>query len=326
MSSNDGGGRNGFKVTEYSGHSFLSSVGRKVILVRKWGAYYLDGLYRKITRHDVLFYAAGIAFNGLMCLIPFLLLTTSMLGSVLNSSTSAMRGLDEILSNLFPAQLYSPKLRQVATDIMRDVVVYRKSMGILGSVALLGTIAALFGSVRTVLHYIFGISKQPKLIVGQLRDWGLATIIGFLFLVMNGFTWLVSFAMRSGFFMVRKGSLEYLILNTTLENVVSFAVTAMTFYVIYRFIPYEIPPRRVVRVSSLTTAVLWEVAGRLFALYLVTFKPYRSVYGAYAFFAVSLFWIYISSVIFIVGAMIGQLSYERLSQLQSGHEENIIRA
>jgi membrane protein len=104
---------------------------------------------------------------------------------------------------------------------------------------------------------------------------------------------------------------------------VSFAVTAMTFYVVYRFIPYEMPPRRVVRVSSLTTAVLWEVAGRLFALYLVTFKPYRSVYGAYAFFAVSLFWIYLSSIIFIVGAMIGQLSHERASLLRSGPVESI---
>jgi membrane protein len=296
--------------------SLLLFIGRKFLLFRQGLAYYSDGLYKKIMRHDTLLYAAGIAFNGLMCLVPFLLLTTSMLGTVLNSSTSAMSGLDEILSNLFPAQLYSPKLRQITTEIIRDVVVYRKSMGILGSVALLGTIAALFGSVRTVLHYIFGITKQPRLIIGQLRDWGLASIIGFLFLVMNGFTWLVSFAMKSGFFMLRKGSLEYLILNTTLENVVSFVVTTMTVYVIFRFIPYEIPPRRVVRVSSLTTAVLWEIAGRLFALYLVTFKPYSSIYGAYAFFAVSLFWIYLSSIIFVIGAMIGQLSYERVAPLR----------
>jgi membrane protein len=303
----------------------LSFIGRRVLLFRKGLTYYSGGLYNKIILHDILFYAAGIAFNGLMCLVPFLLLTTSMLGTVLHSSTSAMSGLDEILSNLFPAQLYSPKLRQITTDIMRDVVVYRKSMGILGSVALLGTIAALFGSIRTVLHYIFDITKQPRLIIGQLRDWGLASIIGFLFLVMNGFTWLASFAMKSGFFMVRKGSIEYLILNTTLENVVSFVVTIMTVYVIFRFIPYVTPPRRVVRVSSLTTAILWEIAGRLFALYLVTFKPYSSVYGAYAFFAVSLFWIYLSSIIFVLGAMIGQLSYERVDLLRTKNSECIIR-
>ncbi len=301
--------------------SLLLFIVRKFLLFRQGIAYYFGGLYKKIMRPDALLYASGIAFNGLMCLVPFLLLTTSMLATMLNSSTSEMSSLDEILSNLFPAQLYSPKLRQITTDIIRDVVVYRKSMGILGSVALLGTIAALFGSVRTVLHSIYGITKQPRLIIGQLRDWGLASIIGFLFLVMNGFTWLVSFAMKSGFFLVRNGSLEYLILNTTLEKVASIIVTIMTVYVIFRFIPYEIPPRRVVWVSSLTTAILWEIAGRLFALYLVTFKPYSSVYGAYAFFAISLFWIYLISIIFVIGAMIGQLSHERAVSLRSKNIE-----
>ncbi len=291
--------------------SFLSFVHRVFQTLKEWSTYYITGLYRKILQHDILFYASGIAFNGLMCLIPFLLLTTSIFGTVLNSSRSALNGLDEVLSNLFPAQLYSPKLRQIATEIIRDVIFYRKSMGLLGSVALLGTVAALFGSVRTVLHHIYGITKQPRLIIGQFRDWGMVFMIGILFLVMNGFTWLVSFAMKSGFFMVQKGTLEYLVLNTTLVYVVSFVVTFSTFYFIYRFIPYEIPPRRVVRVSSLTTAVLWEVAGRLFAFYLVTFQSYRSVYGAYAFFAVGLFWIYLTSIIFVVGAIIGQLSYER---------------
>ncbi len=293
---------------------FLLSLRRIVHSFREWSAYYFTGLYRKILRHDVLLYASGIAFNGLMCLIPILLLTTSLLGTVLNSSSSAMSGMDEVLSNLFPAQLYSPKLRQITAEIIRDVIFYRKSMGVLGSVVLFGTVAALFGSVRTVLHYVYGITKQPRFVIGQIRDWGMAFLIGILFLVMNGFTWLASFAMKSGIFMVQRGTVEYLVLNTTLENVVSFIITTITFYFVYRFIPYEQPPRKVVLVSSLTTAVLWEVAGRLFVFYLVTFKPYNSVYGAYAFIAVGLIWIYITSIIFVVGAMIGQLSYERLYQ------------
>lgn len=279
--------------------------------IRAWSKYYITGMYRKILDHEILFYASGIAFNGIMCLIPFLLLTTSILGTVLNSSSSAMSGMDEVISNLFPAQLNTPKLQQIAAEIIRDVISYRRSMGVLGIVVLFGTLASLFGSVRTVLDYIFGITKPPRFIISQLRDWGMVFVIGFLFLLMNGCTWLVSFVLKSGFFMVQRGSVEYLVLNTTLENFVSFAVAIFTFYFIYRFIPYEVPPRRVVRVSSFTTAVLWEIAGRLFAIYLVTYKPYRSVYGTYAFFAVALFWIYMTSIIFVVGAVIGQLSYER---------------
>ena len=310
-------------MPSYSLSSLKPGFSRVVSRIRRAALYYIRGLFRNIGEHDILFYASGIAFNGLACLIPFIFLTTSALGTVLHSSSTAMKGMDEVLSNLFPAQIYSTKLRGLTTEIIRDVIVYRRSMGIVGTLTLLGTLAALFSSVRTVLHYIFGIVKKHTIIIGQIRDWGMALLVGILFLVMNGFTWLVSIGMKSGFFMVQRGTFEYLVLDTVVENIVSFIITLVTFYIIYRFIPYQAPPRRVVRVSAVTTAILWEMAGRVFAYYLVTFKPYRSVYGAYAFFAVGLVWIYVTSVIFIVGAIIGQLSYERQRKPDKVRNPNI---
>jgi membrane protein len=93
--------------------------------------------------------------------------------------------------------------------------------------------------------------------------------------------------------------------------VASFALTLLMFFAVYRYIPDESPTSRVAWRSALTTTVLWETAARLFAWYLKEFHSYSAIYGTYAFLLVLLIWVYYSSVVFVVGGIVGKLYQER---------------
>ena len=80
---------------------------------------------------------------------------------------------------------------------------------------------------------------------------------------------------------------------------------------LYAFVAYDRLPKRVVFVSSVSAAVLWEAAKQLFGYYITNFATLSKIYGTYIFLIVILFWIYYSSIIFIISAHIGQLFRER---------------
>jgi membrane protein len=71
-------------------------------------------------------------------------------------------------------------------------------------------------------------------------------------------------------------------------------------------------------VSAFWAALLWEAAKQLFGYYLYHFSSFGKIYGTYALVVVVAFWIYFSSVVFIVGAEIGKLFQERL---ESAHPD-----
>ncbi|MFQ5608326.1 MAG: YhjD/YihY/BrkB family envelope integrity protein, partial [Candidatus Zixiibacteriota bacterium] len=91
----------------------------------------------------------------------------------------------------------------------------------------------------------------------------------------------------------------------------SLAAVFGVFYVLYRYIPSHITDRHTAMISALASTILWEVARQVFGFYISEFATLRRVYGAYIFFVVVALWIYYSSLVFIIGAEIGQLSRQR---------------
>jgi membrane protein len=83
------------------------------------------------------------------------------------------------------------------------------------------------------------------------------------------------------------------------------------FYLIFKLVPQGFVSPKVSLISSLTAAVLYEILKFLFLIYLVSFANYQKVYGAYAAFVAIIFWLYYSSLTFVIGAEVGQLYKEK---------------
>ncbi|MDH4070875.1 MAG: YihY/virulence factor BrkB family protein [Ignavibacteria bacterium] len=285
----------------------------RVILTFWW---YVRTIARKLLADDVLFLASGIAFNGLLTLIPLLLLGAAALGVFLNSSEFGVQRAHDILEAMFPAQPFAISIKDSLMTMISDIILHRRTLGIFGALVLLYTATSLFDSVRSALHRIYEIPKTRGMLKSLLRHLGFVALAFLLFIGSSVSVWFVSVVEGVSVHVPALSVLTLPDFYDTFPVVTISALTIFMFYVIYRHIPDEMPPRTAAMISTITTSVLWIVSGRLFGLYLSSFSAIGRIYGPYAFILVLLIWVYYSSLVFIIGAIVGQAHHERLKMLQ----------
>ena len=288
-------------------HRFL----RQLVPALRSLPYYLRGLYRGFREENVFFLSSGLAFNGVLCLIPVLLLLTSLLGMFIQSSRFPEQRVNDLLSAVFPPQPYAQKIKMSILGVILDIARYRKTFGITG-IAIFGwTATSLFGALRIVLNQIYRIKAKKLVVIKVFENIILVILMGVLFFIANALTW---------FFLLINSLLKELptpdvidleYIAKTIPILLSYLSALIMFYVINRHIPDEKIPRKAALVSAFTATSLWWLAGKGFGWYLTTFHPYSKLYGTYAFLLVFLAWIYYSSIVFVIGIIIGQLYRER---------------
>ena len=275
------------------------------------GVYYAKGLYTRMNDENIFFLSSGIAFNGILCLIPLLLLVTSLLGIVINSSVIPVQKIDELLNTAIPSQPYSQQITTTLKNVIRDIIKYRSTFGLYGIAILIWTSASMFSSIRHVLHQIYKLKPTKLVVITIIENIILVILLGILFLVANMFSWMF---LLIDTFLKQIPGLDIINLSKfakSISSVASYLPALVMFFVINRFIPDKMITNRIALVSAVTTTSLWWIAGKGFGWYLAAFHPYSKLYGTYAFILVFLAWVYYSSIVFVVGVIIGQLFRER---------------
>lgn len=272
---------------------------------------YIRGVYRRFGEEDILFLSAGIAFNAVLCTIPFLLLVTSALGIFLHSHHLQAQKVDEFLQTIFPLQPYAQKLRAEVKEMLYDIVRYRSAVGIYGFAILVWTATSLFSSIRTAMNRIYRVSVSKRWLVRVGEDVVLVLLAGALFLVANFFTWIQQFLISLLKGMQTAQDLHLIEVVRSVSFAFSYLPALLLFFLINRFIPAGGISSRVALVSSMTTTSLWWIAGVAFGWYLETFHSYSNLYGAYAFLIVSIVWVYYCSIVLVLGMVVGQVFRER---------------
>jgi len=274
--------------------------------------YYIKGTYLRFQDEDVLLLASGIAFNGLLCLLPLVLLMTSVIGVVLNSSELAAKHIQEVMQAAFPSQPDEPGMSSSVQDLIRDIIHYRKSVGLFGTAVLAWTATSLFSATRTGLNRMFKLRSSKMAIFLVLEDFLWVILAGLLFLITNFLPWVWSVVKSIFKDVPLLGIVSTGAVPAVLSFVLTLALTFCMFFIVYRFIPHKGITSRVATMSAGTTTVLWTVSARVFQWYLSAFHSYSQLYGAYAFILVFLLWIYYFSIIFVLGSIVGQLYRERI--------------
>ena len=267
-------------------------------------------LMRRIAGGDILLFASGIAFSAILTMVPLLLISASALGILLRSSEQGLGKLEAILATVFPEQPFATSIKQSILQMVTDIVSYRTSLGIVGFAVLILTATFLFDVVRTVLHRIYGIRRTKNLVESFLHDIGFVAVAWVLLIVSNLTLWAGDLLDRMLTRFPIWTELHSMHWVGSLPSAVVYVLIAVMFYIVYRNLTDAKPPRTAAIVSTVTMTVLWIVSAKLFALYLSNFSAISTVYGGYAFILVLLVWVYYSSLVFVIGAMAGQVYWE----------------
>jgi membrane protein len=284
--------------------------------------FYARSIWRKLLEDDVLFLASGLAFNGIFTMIPMLFLSAAAIGALVNSYSLGIRQVNEILDAAFPPQPFAQQIRETIASMVMDFVTYRQSIGIAGLLGVLWTGTSMFDALRSALHRIYELKRTRGLFASFLHDVGFMTIAFFLFLAINFALWVYTIIKPIAQHVPVLSSLVNTQFTQTLPTMIIVLLTAVMFYIIFRYLTDVKPPREAAIISAFTTTVLWVIGGRAFALYISNWSIIGQIYGPYAFMLVLLLWIYISSLLFVFGGIVGQVYWERKRLKESGKLES----
>lgn len=293
----------------------------KLRYVGQWFSYYVGRLIYRADRHHIFLLAGGLSFSLFVCTIPMALIVFAVIGAVIEAP-SVSDGLVEEVNNfvdkMVPYDEYATFIKElVFRRISAYIEEFRKYKNLAGWAGLVGLFIAsssLFSSMRTILNTVYRVKATGPVFMGKVKDFGLVLLVLVYFLLST--TILPALEVFQEFAQ-KLGSLSGFtagFLEDTLLAVMSFLIIYLAFLIMYVLVPQRRLPKRVSIVSAFWAALLWELAKQLFGLYIANVATLSRVYGAYALLVVVAFWIYYTSIVFIVGAEIGQLSWERTNR------------
>jgi len=290
--------------------------------------YYIDKLLDKFDNDHIWIMSSGISFNMLICLIPFFLMLLTVLGIYLDSETVQVRLINYLNSMIpLPGQ-YKERFIFELMSKTTELTANKFLTGVIGLGGLFWTVSGLFSAMREVLRKVYRVKSELNYFIGKLRD--------FLLVIISVVLFLLSMAITSSVQVLEIYSQgifgEYITLTVfqqvapiVLGLIVSFGL----FYVLYAYVPHWKFNKRVVVFSSVIAAIFFEALKFLFSIYILKIADYGKIYGTYATVVISIFYIYYSSVIFVAGAELGEIYYEknkeRLSKPKIKIEKKVVK-
>jgi membrane protein len=250
----------------------------------------------QIREHNLTLVAAGVAFYGFLALVPALIAFVSVYGLVADEG-DVTRQVEDLGSSL-PAEVSDFLVYQLTQ------IVNASSSGV--SIAALVAIAlALWSASSGMAALVTGIHiarerDEPKGFVAKRGKalgltLGAIVVLGIVLFVIVAVPPLIRDAgLGSG------GRAAFEVLRWPFLAVVMVVAVAL----LYRFSVGEGPNRWLGFISpgALVATGGWIVASGLFAVYTANFASYGKTYGALASIVVVLLWLWLSSLVVLVGA------------------------
>lgn len=261
-----------------------------------WG--FLRDLMTSFNEDQVPFMAAAMSYFAFFSLFPLLLGLISLAGFVL-APEEAMRQVMDFAARGFPGQ------EAFLRSTLEAVVEARGAIGLVALVTLLWSGKNIFFSFGTALDLIWE-NPPPQGLLGTLArhaiSLGFAVSLGGAALVVTALYWLLYalLALEIPFLGLQPRQIPGIL--PLLSNVLPVTLVTLGLVAMFRLLPSRRLPLLETAVGAAVAAVLWEIVRRIFAWYLSTFSRYHEVYGPAASVIAFLFWLYLTAILFLLGA------------------------
>ena len=254
---------------------------------------------------NIPFLASALSFDVILTSIPFLVLLLAVVGSLVQHQIATERlDVAELLRRVMPATAGAgaggDAVRHVE-DVLTQVVATRGRLTLIGLPSFLYFSTRLFGGLRAALNDVFDTDEK--------RPWPLAKLLDLLLVILTGMLLLMSallpaFEARTMSGLTEGFWLEWLY-RLSLE-IVAFGFSTALFLFVFKLLPSRRIAWRTAIVAAVFCALAFELAKRLYALYVsnfVTLDRLASNANAGAFFLLIL-WIYYTNCVFLIGGEI----------------------
>jgi len=233
--------------------------------------------------------AGALAYTSLFALVPLSVVVFGILSAFPLFDTWSEQLTGFIFSNFVPSSA------RVVEDYLREFADSAKKLTVTGIGALLVSLLLTMWSIESTFNRVWRVPTPRPRLLRFLVYWTLLTLGSLMAVASLAVTsYLFSLPVLSG---VEQLDWSQRLLGY-LPNLVELAV----FTFAYWLIPHRSVPFRFALAGGLFAAVLFELAKRGFAAYLLGVPTYDQLYGALAVVPIFLIWIYLSWVVVLLGA------------------------
>jgi len=258
--------------------------------------------HQRIFRFEVVLgIAAQVAYNFFFSLFPLILFLAPLL-SLLGDKRQIVSDLMARLSQIVPADAFG-----LLSKVVIDIVFAKNAPGLISLGALLAAWSGsnIFTTFMGALDTAYDVKderpwwKQRLIALGVLVGWALiVTTVTAILLAGDNF---VNYAQTQ----LGMGSAALDVWNV-LQFPLAILLLVSFFYLMYWALPYVKQDKKQILVGSIVAAVLFVLATLIFRVYVQHFPPNRT-YGTVGAVMVLLTWMYVVSVVILVG---GELNSE----------------
>jgi len=241
--------------------------------------------------------SAEMAYNAMLALFPAILAILTAVGLFEDSLQSTVRNLANQLSEVVPYEAME-LINNFANTINQT-----KNSGLF-SVSFIAALWASSGALSAAMNALDQIHEIPP---QKIRPFWKAKLIS-LGLTIGSISLLViaSFLVFISDLVVQlvvdqSGASVLLALWRLLSWPLALGIVATTFAFIYRFGPSRWSHGTPLMPGAILAAISWAILSGLFRLYVANFGNYNKVYGAVGAVIVLLLWLYMTSLVLLIG-------------------------
>ena len=251
---------------------------------------------------DLAAMSAQISYYLILAFFPFLFFLINLLSFTPLPNRLLIANFNAIL----------PQETALLVKTMLTETVQAKS----GAMLVLSMLASLWAASRGMsaiirgLNHSYGVKESRRFV--RLNMVALLSTVGLSVMVLISFIMIVLGRIIGSTIFGYMGakSLFYSIWSF-LRYGITFGLLQTTFYLIYRYLPNRKLTGNHVLAGTIFTTVGWIGASLLFSFYVNNFGSYATVYGSLGGMFALIFWLYISTLIFLLGGAINAICSDR---------------
>lgn len=259
---------------------------------RKKKMFFIVGFIKKIFKDDIIGNAAQLAYFLMLAFIPFLIFLITLIGK------SRING-DDLL--IFLATIMPKTSFELVKNTIGTVIRSQRSDIMWGSIILAVWVSSSgFGAV------IKGLNSSYEVV--ETRSYILRKLLSIIYTILLAWT----IAMTLLLF-VFGGLIEKFILSRLHHPIIiniiwytgRYTIILMVMFIIFLFL-YNVTPCKRLRwkeviPGAIFTTIGWIATSLIFTFYVNNFNNYAKIYGGLSAVFVIMIWLFISSIILLVG-------------------------
>jgi membrane protein len=258
---------------------------------------------RRIQRQQIQIVAGYLSYVCLMSLVPLVVVMLSVM-TAFPLFAELQQSIEQfVYSNFVPAA------GDVVQLYLSGFVANASKMSAVAISFLFVAALLLISSIDSTFNKIWRVNDKRRTITSFAMYWMVLTLGPIL---VGASIALSSYLMS----IVSVDEYDVLGLSDILLRLLPLFSSLVAFVILYMAVPNKAVPFKYAISGAIVAGILFELAKKIFALYITAFPSYQVIYGALATIPIIFLWVYVSWLIVLVGALL-TVSLQEYSDLKA---------